>query len=50
MKTPTRIRATALVVAVMITTVLAQGLALLALPESGDVLLAQAATAVHRTP
>jgi len=48
MKTPLRVRATALVVAVMLTTVLAQALALFALPPSGDVLLAQAATAIHR--
>jgi hypothetical protein len=45
MKTPLRVRATALVVAVMLTTVLAQALALFALPPSGDLMLAQAATA-----
>lgn len=50
MKTPLRVRATALVVAVMLTTVLAQALALFALPPSGDVLLAQALTAAYHAP
>jgi hypothetical protein len=48
MKTPLHVRATALVVAVMLTTVLTQALALFALPASGDVMLAQAATAIHQ--
>ena len=48
MKTPFRVRATALVVAVMLTTVLVQTMALFALPPSGDVLLAQAAIAAPR--
>ncbi|HEX5685452.1 MAG TPA: hypothetical protein VFY73_15635 [Ideonella sp.] len=48
MKTPLRVRATALVVAVMLTTVLTQALALFALPPSGDVMLAQAVTAMHQ--
>ena len=46
MKTPFRIRAVALVVAVMVTTVTIQAVAVFALPPSGDVLLAQAATAI----
>ena len=49
MKTPFRIRATALVVAVMVTTTLVQAMALFALPPSGEVMLAQAATALSRT-
>lgn len=48
MKTPLRIRATALVVAVMVTTVLVQAVALIALPPSGEVMLAQAAATLSR--
>lgn len=48
MKTPLRIRATALVVAVMVTTVLVQAVALFGLPPSGEVMLAQAAATLSR--
>ena len=48
MKTPLRIRATALVVAVMATTVLVQAVALFAFPPSGEVMLAQVAAKLGR--